>query len=94
MALRDEIARAIDDCHLAANQRDMVFADGDECADAVLRVVGERLLSDEAVEAAVNGYLRDQRSGASHVGGTEAALSAPWRVVTGTVSGADEGNTP
>lgn len=62
-----------------------------KAADAVLRVVGERLLSDEGVRAGSSNQRRCSDTLSRNV------LSAAWRVVTGSnaaVSGGDEGNTP
>ena len=58
-------------------------------ADAVLRVVGERLLSDEAVEAVAMTYEPDSFVGdAPHADealrDARDVLSAAWRVVTGS----------
>ena len=83
--LRDEIARAIHletcECGEAGNPRER----DDRAADAVLRVVGERLLSDEAVEAAEahRWTYADGAPGGSWAN-MPAALSAAWRVVTGS----------
>lgn len=54
-------------------------------ADAVLRVVGERLLSDEAVDAGrrvIAYYVDDIYADADHL--ARRSLSAAWRVVTGS----------
>ena len=100
--LRDEIARAF-------IRREWDLGPGDDdwnpapeelaAADAVLRVVGERLLSDEAVDAAwcAMDDLREKRQ-TTVVGpdsgqwqtAPRAALSAAWRVVTGSKDGSDQ----
>ena len=92
--LRDEIARAIYDS-MPVTLKDLATRAEAEAAtglshgpgvpdlwiaDAVLRVVGERLMADAVVEAARVGFESEAWSGT----GWSAALSAAWRVVTGS----------
>ena len=101
--LRDEIARAIYDS-MPVTLKDLASRAKAEAAtglshgpgvpdlwiaDAVLRVVGERLLSDEAVEAVAMTYEPDSFVGdAPHADealrDARDVLSAAWRVVTGS----------
>jgi hypothetical protein len=76
--LRDECIEAIDRESMWNNARG-------EVVDAVLRVVESRLLSDEAVEAAEahRWTYADGAPGGSWAN-MPAALSAAWRVVTGS----------
>ena len=80
--LRDEIARAIQQAESIYREDDdpSYVADFYPQADAVLRVVGERLMADAVVEAARVGFESEAWSGT----GWSAALSAAWRVVTGS----------
>lgn len=87
--LRDEIARAIHDYACGCEKQWPVSADYEQMADAVLRVVGERLLSDEAVEAVAMTYEPDSFVGnAPHADESlrdaRDVLSAAWRVATGS----------
>ena len=89
--LRDEIARAF-------IRREWDLGPGDDdwnpapeelaAADAVLRVVESRLLSDEAVMLVARRMSNLGAMDGAHPenlrGGSERTLSAAWRVVTGS----------
>ena len=80
--LRDEIARAIHDYACGCEKQWPVSADYEQMADAVLRVVGERLLSDEAVKAVLDDEWWDTLG--TNEQRVARVLSAAWRVVTGS----------
>lgn len=90
--LRDEIARAF-------IRREWDLGPGDDdwnpapeelaAADAVLRVVGERLTADDVVIAANNAYCETD-SPFDALDDFRAALCAAWRVVTGSKDGSDQ----
>lgn len=85
--LRDEIARAIAEADGGWPTRGAGVEEDREfyraSADAVLRVVGERLLSDEAGEVMLTKLCQ---SDAFEVTATDLrnCLSAAWRVATGS----------
>lgn len=78
MELRDEIARAIRDAFEDGRPSVTTVDEWHGEADAVLRVVGDALLSDEAVKAGSSNQRRCSDTLSRGV------LSAAWRVVTGS----------
>lgn len=87
--LRDEIARAIRDAFEDGRPSVTTVDEWHGEADAVLRVVGDALMGDEAVQAAWGEIHGD----AVVIHDTVVcALSAAWRVVTGDTT--PHGGTP
>ncbi len=86
--LREAVARAIYD----APTRELRTVDGDAAAegstyliaaDTVLRVVRDRLMGEDAVEAAGNGYHDSGNADTDEWAAFHAALAAAWASIEG-----------